>query len=250
MQPLFGSLVYSINEVPKKMKLKHTLTLSLLFILAITAGSFAQAKRTINVSDFDGVNLGGSGIVYITQGSNYSVEFVGSDDLFEDMKFEVRSNKLNIGRKKSSSWSRSSGKYEVFITMPEIRDLSVSGSGRMIIEKTVSTDDLDLIVSGSGKMQIRVKASAVDVSISGSGEIEAIGEAKSLDASISGSGKVMGKNFTVSNVDARISGSGNVYVHATNSIESRISGSGSIYYSGEPSHINNNSSGSGKIKKM
>ena len=248
MQPLMLSVVYTLKEVPKKMKLKHTLTFTWMLILAISG--YAQEKRSIDVSDFDGVNLGGSGVVNITQGSDYQVEFVGSVDVFEDMKFEVRSNKLNIGRKKSSSWTRSSGNYEVFITMPEIRDLSVSGSGRMIIEKTFTADDVDLVVSGSGKIQARMKASSLDISISGSGETELIGEANALDASISGSGKVMGKNFKVANVDARISGSGNVYVHATNSIESRISGSGSIYYTGEPSHINNNSSGSGKIKKM
>lgn len=248
MQPFASRLVYTINEVPNNMKL--TQTFLVVVFLAFVTTSFAQDRRSIDVSGFDGVNLGGSGIAYITQGSGFSVEFVGSDELFEEMQFEVRSNKLNIGRKGKSSWGRSSGKYEVYITMPEIHDLSVSGSGKMIIEKTFSTDDLDLVVSGSGRLQTRVKAKSVDAVISGSGQIEIIGEASSLDAKISGSGKVNGKQFTVANVDASISGSGNVYVKATDSIESRISGSGSIYYSGEPKHLNNNSSGSGKIRKM
>ena len=231
------------------MKISKTLLLSTVLLVVFSISLNAQNRRTIDVSGFDGVNLGGSGIVYITQGSSFNVEFEGSDDVYEKMKFEVRSNSLNIGQKKNTGWG-SSGRYEIFITMPEIRNLSVSGSGKVIIEKTFSTNDLNLAVSGSGRLQSRVKASDVEAVISGSGQIEIIGEAQSLNATISGSGKVNGKQFTVADVEARISGSGSVYIKATESIESRISGSGNIYYSGDPKHLNNNSSGSGKIRKM
>jgi hypothetical protein len=231
------------------MKISKTLLLSAALLLVFSISVNAQNRRTIDVSGFDGVNLGGSGTVYITQGSSFNVEFEGSSDVYEKMKFEVRGSSLNIGRKKNSGWG-SSGRYEVYITMPEIRNLAVSGSGKVIIEKTFSTNDLNMAVSGSGRVQSRVKASDVEAVISGSGQIEIIGEAKSLNATISGSGKVNGKQFTVADVEARISGSGSVYIKATESIESRISGSGNIYYSGDPKHLNNNSSGSGKIRKM
>ncbi len=232
------------------MKSNNILFTALLLLVGLAVSTQAQDRRKVNVSGFEGVNLGGSGNVYIRQGSTFSVEFSGSDELFEEMKFDVRGNTLNIGRKNNSWWSSSKGRYEVYITMPSLEKLGVSGSGNLEVEGTFKTDDLDISVSGSGEIQLAVNSADVDVSVSGSGKVQVSGTGRNMICHISGSGKVDGKDFKVENVDAHISGSGSVYIHATESIESRISGSGSVYYTGEPKKLNNNSSGSGKIRKM
>ncbi|MCA6074041.1 head GIN domain-containing protein [Fulvivirga sedimenti] len=232
------------------MKSTHILFTAFILMLGFAVSVQAQDRRKVNVSGFEGVNLGGSGNVYIKQGSAFSVEFSGSDEVFEEMKFDVRGNTLNIGRKGNSWWNSSKGRYEIYITMPNINRLGVSGSGNMEVEGTFKTDDLDISVSGSGEVRFGANAGDVDISVSGSGEVEMTGTGRNLTCHISGSGKVDGRDFKVANVDAHISGSGSVYIHASESIESRISGSGSVYYSGEPKKLNNNSSGSGKIRKI
>jgi len=233
------------------MKPITTLIIAAAFLFLNISVSSAQDRRIIDVSGFDEVNLGGSGTLYVQQGAEFRVEFSGSDEVYDRMKFEVRGDRLNIGQKSDSWWnSWRGGKYEVYVTMPEISGLSVSGSGEIEGDGTFRTGDLELNVSGSGEIKLASNSANVEITISGSGEVELSGSGNSIDARISGSGSVNARDFQVRNVDARISGSGNMYVNVTESIESRISGSGSIYYSGNPKHLNNNSSGSGKIRKM
>ena len=43
-------------------------------------------------------------------------------------------------------------KLHVYITMPELNGLGVSGSGKAEIKDAVKAEDLDLSVSGSGKL--------------------------------------------------------------------------------------------------
>ncbi|MEJ2005746.1 MAG: DUF2807 domain-containing protein [Cyclobacteriaceae bacterium] len=232
------------------MKPKSTL-LTFIFLIGTMAVLQAQDRRTIDVSGFDEVSLGGSGTLYIQQGSSFRVEFEGSDEVFERMKFDVRGDHLHIGQKSSGWWSSwKGGSYSVYITMPELVGASVSGSGEIEGNGMFKTGDLDLSVSGSGEIKLGADSENIDISISGSGKIELSGTGNAIDARISGSGNVNAQDFKVRNVDARISGSGNMYVHSTESIESHISGSGSIYYTGNPKHLNNNSSGSGKIRKI
>ena len=229
-----------------------TTFLSILILLFATVTILpAQDRRSIDVSGFDEISLGGSGTLYVRQGSSFNVEFEGSEEIYERMKFEVRGDRLNIGQKNGSWWSGwKGGSYSVYITLPELEGLSVSGSGEIEGNGTFKTDDLDLSVSGSGEIKLSSNSANVEISISGSGEVELSGTGNSIDAHISGSGTVDARDFKVRNLDARISGSGDVYANATESIESRISGSGNIYYVGNPKHLNNNSSGSGKIRKI
>jgi len=232
--------------------MKPITTFSILILLFATITVLpAQDRRSIDVSGFDEIGLGGSGTLYVRQGNSFNVEFEGSDEVFERMKFEVRGDRLHIGQKSGSWWSGwKGGSYSVYITLPELDGLSVSGSGEIESNGTFKTEDLDLAVSGSGKIRLSSNSANVEISISGSGEIELTGSGNSIDAHISGSGTIDARDFKVRNLDARISGSGDVYANASESIESRISGSGNIYYTGNPKHLNNNSSGSGKIRKI
>jgi hypothetical protein len=63
-------------------------------------------------------------------------------------------------------------KFNVYITMPELKGLGVSGSGKAEVKDAIKTSDLDLSVSGSGKIYISdITVSKLGCSISGSGDI-------------------------------------------------------------------------------
>jgi Putative auto-transporter adhesin, head GIN domain len=187
------------------------------------------------------------------------------------------------------SWS-DNDRVMVYITVKDITGVSVSGSGELVTEGKVTTNMLDLSVSGSGSLQmdasvsgnmeadvsgsgrIDVKGSCqnfnsdisgsgkilvalsasqtIDVDISGSGKMEASGTAKEIKTEISGSGKVYASNLEVDRCSVRISGSGDVEINVKSELDAKISGSGSVSYKGNPNHVNGNSSGSGKVRKM
>ncbi|SKC44657.1 head GIN domain-containing protein [Ohtaekwangia koreensis] len=264
----------------------------LLIILLASASIFAQTKETRNVSGFTKVSFRVPGKFYLRQGSTIKVEIEGKKDLLDEIETKLEGNKLVIGKEgKWSNWHwEDDDNVNVYITMPTIEGLSVGGSGDLIAETRIKSQDLDLNVSGSGSMRIEVEVAGAleadvsgsgdvvvkgkcksfnsdvsgsgkvslalaienlaDFGISGSGKIEASGSANAVKTSISGSGKVLAAELVTNTCDVRISGSGDVEINVTEALDANISGSGSVSYKGEPKRLNSHSSGSGKVRKI
>lgn len=229
------------------MKTLTTLILSFIIVLP----SLGQ-KRTVDVDNFTELSIGISGTVYLKQGSSNKVQIECDDDIFDEIEFEMRGDRLVI--KKEGKWNWSNGwrrsEVDIYVTMESIEALAVSGSGYIESDGELNTDDIKLSVSGSGDMELDVDSDEMDLRISGSGSIRLNGTAEEAEARISGSGRVKAEDLTVKFFAARISGSGSCYITATDEIDASISGSGSVYYSGEPKRINSSSSGSGKVRRM
>ena len=181
------------------------------FIVAIsltTGFSNGQTveKETRNLSGFTKVNFGVSGDLYINIGSEFKVVLEGEKSLLEEIETEVSGSKLVI--KKDNWHSHGNEKVTVYITMPELTGLGVSGSGKAEIKDAVKAEDLDFSVSGSGRIVTADLAlGKLNVGISGSGDviIGGSGEAASADVSISGSGNYSGESLKIANADFSIS---------------------------------------------
>ncbi|MEQ9468576.1 MAG: head GIN domain-containing protein [Ekhidna sp.] len=224
--------------------------ITLLLSAAICLPSFAQ-KRTVDAGSFNELSLGIPANVYLKQG-NQKVEIECDDDIFEEIEFELKGDRLVIKKEGIQMWGSSWRKSEVniYISMQEIEELSVSGSGMIESDGRLEVEDIKLSVSGSGDIDLDLRSDELDMRISGSGSIILNGEASEAEAKISGSGKVKAEDMTVGVFEASISGSGSCYITATEEVSANISGSGSVYYKGEPKRVVSNSSGSGKIRKM
>ncbi|WP_370089143.1 head GIN domain-containing protein [Ekhidna sp.] len=228
--------------------MKTILTLLLTAAISISYGQ----KRTVDVGSFDELSLGISGTVYLKQGTNEKVEIKCDDEIFGKIEFDMKGDKLVIKREDKWNWNSGWRKSEVdiYITMKDIKGLSVSGSGSIESEGDLDTDDIRLSVSGSGNMDLDLNSDEMDLRISGSGSISLNGKANQAEAKISGSGRVKAEDLTVKIFEASISGSGSCYITATEEVSADISGSGSVYYTGNPDRVIGNSSGSGKVRKM
>jgi hypothetical protein len=232
--------------------MKSRLFISALIVaISLTTGfSYGQTanKETRNLSGFTKVNFGISGDLYINIGSEFKVVLEGDKSLLEEIETEVSGSKLVI---KEDNWhSHGHDKVTVYITMPELAGLGVSGSGKAEIRDAVKTEELDFSVSGSGRIVTADLAlGKLNVGISGSGDviIGGTGEAASADVSISGSGNYSGESLKITNAEFHISGSGSCKCNVTDNLEASVSGSGNITYSGSPK-IDARVSGSGRVK--
>lgn len=228
--------------------MKNTLIVCLLFFLYILSiPSFAQKERR-QVNGFDEISMGISGDLYLKQGTVTSLELEGESDDLEDVVTEVRSGKLVIKYRNNMGWRFGRDRITVYLTMPDIRSVSLGGSGKVIGENTISADNLYLSVSGSGHIRLEVEADDLSQKISGSGGIEVSGEADRTEISISGSGNLDALDLTVDHCIVKISGSGRCKIRAEDSLEANISGSGSVHYKGDPDRIISNVSGSGRVR--
>jgi len=220
-----------------------------LFLLSVlTLGvSYAQTRETRDLDDFTGIGFGVAGTLILEQGNNFSVVLEGDEDYLEEIETTVRGDILVITHDRWMSFGNK--RVTVYVTMPEIEELNVSGSGNIIAEKSLKADDLDMSISGSGHIKLsELTAESIDCSISGSGSMKLKGSAEEGELSISGSGKFGGDEFRLETLDVSISGSGTCYTSVEESLDARVSGSGDIYYSGSP-RVDARVSGSGKVRK-
>jgi hypothetical protein len=232
--------------------MKRGIILSVIIVaITVTTGfSNGQAvvKETRNVSGFKRVSFGVAGNLYITLGSEFNVVIEGEKSFLEDIVTEVSGGRLVI---KKDNWRLNMNeKVTVYITMPEVEGLSVSGSGRAEIKDAVKADNLALSVSGSGKLYTGdVAAGTLDCGISGSGDIiiGGNGNATKADISISGSGNYSGESLKIRSAGISISGSGNCTCNVSETLRASVSGSGNVSYLGNPK-IDARVSGSGHVR--
>lgn len=270
---------------------KYSFLIVLVIFSAVTSIT-AQHREVREVEPFTKLSFAYPGKLHLKQGNPQKVELVGDPEILKEIETEVDGGNLKIG--KEGSWfNRNVGeddKITVYITVPEIEGVSVSGSGDIIGESKIRTNDIDLKVSGSGSVSLDVDANddveadvsgsgnmnlrghfesfesnvsgsgkiiisatineLADFAISGSGRIEAKGSADVVKANLSGSGKVLAADLTTNRCEVRISGSGDVEINVINELDANISGSGSVSYRGDPKKVNSNASGSGKVRKI
>ncbi len=234
--------------------MKIRILLISLFVIGLFAVNQVNAQsEERNVSSFSEISLRVPGKLSLEQGQKQSVEIVAKTSTLEEIITEVKDRKLII-RFKSKNYFRTfnPGKIEIFVTVPEIDGLGISGSGDIIAEDKIKTRILDLAVSGSGNIKLDdLSAERVKANISGSGDIiiNDGGIADDLSVSISGSGNVKAGGFEVKDVAITIAGSGNCTVLSNGSLKARIAGSGNVYYNGNPA-IDTSVAGSGSVKKL
>ncbi len=266
----------------------------IVFLLGFVTIAFwaeAQTRETRNVSSFTRLSYRVPGKLYLKQGSPQKVELEGPKDILAEIETEVSGDRLVIGKENRwNDWGWSSkDQVTVYVTMPTIEGVSVSGSGDLYCEDKINVADLDLNVSGSGSMRLAFNATGnvegdvsgsgdldlkgscnnfdsdvsgsgkvfvsaaikgkADFGVSGSGKVQAQGNAQEVRVGISGSGRVNAGDMTAERCNVRISGSGDAEINVKEELEANISGSGSVTYSGEPKRVNSHASGSGHVRK-
>ncbi len=240
--------IHKLNYLNMKKAVLLSLVLVLLAGMSCFASSSSEDRETRDLNGFSKVNFGISGNLYINIGSEFKVVLEGDASDLREVITEVRGGKLIIKR---DNWRfRMNEKVTVYITMPELDGLGVSGSGKAEVRDALKGSDLNLGVSGSGKILTgNIEIDRLDCGISGSGNIElgGNGHVSRADISISGSGNFSDDVVEIGDADISISGSGNCTCNVSGSLKAGVSGSGNITYSGNP-RIDAHVSGSGKVR--
>ncbi|NOZ35884.1 MAG: DUF2807 domain-containing protein [Chlorobi bacterium] len=206
-------------------------------------GSGDTIKQEINLENFDKIEMAIDADVILIKGDVQKVKIEAQQNIIANIKTKVKSGKWII------EYGRNVGKHNpvtIYITLPAIPEIVLSGSGNISSDDTFDADTLILKIPGSGNIDIETNTKNVDISISGSGNIYLDGETTNQNISIFGSGNYKCFSFLSKKSDITISGSGTCEVYAQDNLFVEISGSGNVYYKGNPS-INSMISGSGNI---
>lgn len=228
--------------------------ITLIIVLVITGTQLlvAQTNQKREVSAFTEISLRIGANVHLKQGNTQTVEVKGKETTLEKLITEVKDRKLVIRYPNDSWFSKwNPGTVDIYVTIPQIDGLSVSGSGSIISDGVIESRILDVMVSGSGDVKLDdLKAEKVSAGVSGSGNIHLLGKqnAAELKAVISGSGNIKASDFPADNVEVKIGGSGNCRVNAVKKLYARLAGSGNVTYRGNPS-VDSSVAGSGTVRE-
>ncbi|MEZ4990371.1 MAG: head GIN domain-containing protein [Saprospiraceae bacterium] len=198
----------------------------------------------LDMPEIKGINLTLPGEVFITQGSPQSVRVEAKQNIIDELELDV--NNDGIWVIETDRCVRNIDDFKVFITIDDVTELSITGSGDIVSENFLLVNDIILRITGSGDLDVGLEADDIDVDITGSGNMLIEGTGDSVDARITGSGDLRAFDLEVNRAKINISGSGDAEITAIDELDVRISGSGDVKYKGNPS-IDVTISGSGRV---
>lgn len=201
--------------------------------------------RTRSVGSFNKIEAGGEFEIFLTQGPAADIILEGQENVLADIRTTTRNNRLEIDFRSCRVNIRD--RVRVYVTTPNLEEVSISGSNVVRGLTDWKVNDLNLNSSGSGSINLTLLgADEVESRISGSGDIELNGDARRHDLEISGSGKLKAFELATKISEVKISGSGKGDVRVSEDLHASISGSGTVRYKGNPD-VNSSISGSGKV---
>ncbi len=205
-------------------------------------GDGPVVEQVLNLSDFTGIDLKVSANVYITQGDFFEVLAKGEQNVIDQLELNVRNDTWDI------EFDHCVKNYDldIFITMPKVEYLEISGSGEITGETFFDPENITLRISGSGTLCLGLFSQNIDAKISGSGNIELEGEAEQFDCRITGSGDVGAFKLITERADLEITGSGDASLHVLEFLKIKITGSGDVYFKGFP-ELDVEITGSGRV---
>lgn len=210
-------------------------------------GEGEVVRQEINLAAFDGIGLGFHAAVILTQGNTQKVVIEAQQNIIDNIKKEVRGGSWDIGFMKSV---KSAKDITIYITLPKVKDLALSGSGSIrSTNKFSNLGDVDIAVSGSGDVHFEYDGGDTDLALSGSGDVHLSGTASSLEVAVSGSGDVSASELKAGSCDVAISGSGDVTVYVNGDLDAAIMGSGDVRYKGD-AKVSASVMGSGSVTKL
>ena len=191
-----------------------------------------ETTMAVNVKDFTELEIAGSFNVYFTQGNATSVKIRGHEKALKNVNIVSNGKTLTIGTKKSWKFlSFYDSDIDVYVTSPNIRSVSIAGSGEFKSSTKIDTDRMYISVAGNGEVDIQdIICDNLKGEIAGSGEIDIKRiTTPNAELSIAGSGDIDIENAVIDNVACEIAGSGNIELKGNIRHHTQeIAGSGSV----------------------
>jgi hypothetical protein len=236
------------------------IVLSLILLSAASIAFSQTTKKNLELSDFKSIYVNSNYTVMLKQTNKQEVVVEAPSDIYEasDIKVDNGILMINMDRKpdnpNKSIWAKiddikMNPNMKVYVSMKNVNELMVNGSGKIISENSIAADYISLGVAGSGNMDIDLKGNTVKAEVSGSGGLTLRGYATSLDLAVNGSGNVKGFECPVETCKAKMSGSGSAELNVSSNMESMVLGSGGIKLKGNTKTLSKKVYGTGSVDR-
>lgn len=191
------------------------------------------------LSDFDALDIRGIFDVRISQGDEYAVELLGTEN--EKHKYNIfrSGHTLMIdyeGSKKKFDWNEdvlNQDEIRINITMPSLEKIEAEGYGKIQFEHFTS-DYLDIDMRGPVTLRGEVEAKELIINLTGKSEAELSGRVTNLDADLQFASKLRAYNLEVRDAIVEVTGASSAKVNVSTSLEIDEGLASDVDYRGNP----------------
>jgi hypothetical protein len=211
----------------------------------VVVGSGRPATRTIDLSGVTSVVAGANFVVHLGVGGPAQATVTMDDNLTDRVEAAVTGDQLRLGIKPGMSVRDATLSAEV--TIGQIGRLATSGASRVILNPTLTSPALQLVVSGASAVTGPVTVDQLQATVSGAGNVALSGQVQDLQINAAGASQLPLADLTARRVDAELSGASHVTVTVTDTLAAQAAGASTLRYRGAPRITRSQTSGASTI---
>jgi hypothetical protein len=181
---------------------------------------------------FNSVQVAGDVKVYITQSDQFAIA-VSTAGKAEDILTTITGNSLHISRSESGSWNRRRNEAVVYVAMPVIEKIMLSGASTIKMIGTIKADNLELLLSGASELSGTLQADNLVMNLSGASDAFLSGAVNQLSVACSGASDVKSYGLEVNFCTARASGASDILLTIHKQLQANASGASQVLFKGE-----------------
>lgn len=213
---------------------------------SLLQGSGKIVRETRDVSDFSAVEVCCGMQLTLTQGEPTSVELEADDNILPEIETLVADDRLIVQfRQRISLWTSTRTPIQLYVTMPTISGVEVSGGGA-VTAPMIQSDAFQLTLSGGSQANVdELQVTALRADLSGGAHATIVGGTVTqqlVDAS--GGSHYLAADLQSAQATLDISGGSEARVWASESLVVDASGGSNVAYYGRPDVDQDTSGGS------
>ena len=228
-------------------------TLILLAVLQIVTLSLFANSTVTKKFDFGTIKSIEAGSIFsieVTEGNEKGVTIVCDEAYEEHIEVKYFQGELILSMKPNVKMLNNKEGIKVYLQMPTIEDIELSGAANLTATGSFKTRELDIDLSGATSVKgLQISGSELTIECSGASNITITGDfSNSIEADASGA-----SNITITgnsrDLDIEASGASNVHVTGEHKYtETSCSGASNIKLDGSTSYFKSETSGASNLK--
>ncbi len=211
-----------------------------------TKGNGNIVKEIRSVKSFNSIEAASAFNITVIKGDVQELLIETDDNLLEQIISKVEGDELILSTKGNINRPT---KMNVTITIPELKEIDLSGACELISESRFENSKMELELSGASHADIKVKCEEIDIDMSGASKLNISGYASTQKIEASGACKIYSYDLESNKVDINCSGASTVKIFVKEAIHGDISGASNVYYKGNPKAVVVETSGAASVSE-
>lgn len=205
--------------------------LAICVVMLFVALVHAQSTEERKLQPFDKLDVAGDVKVFLTRSSEEEVKIVAINIEVADIITTIEGKTLKI---ELSRGIHKDASVEVWVSYKEMRDITVSSSGRLSMQNSLDGDKVVLNANTNGEIDAELNLATVDVTVNNGGTIRLSGKTGSVDAKVSTKGILSALELKSDSTYVQVGTAGIAKVFAANLLDANVKFGATLTYSGSP----------------